>query len=106
MSQIDTGFSLPESQQDRAWRQQVRDFVHQHLPADIARKGELGLKIDKDDYVRWQKILFEHNYFAGAWAKEHGGQGWDLNKQLIFTQEAAVCNAPMIIPYGVNMLGP
>lgn len=106
MSQIETGFTLPESAEERAWRKEVRDFVRDHLPADIARKGELGLKIDKDDYVRWQKILFEHGYFAGAWPKEHGGQGWGLDKQLIFTQESAVNNGPMMIPYGVNMVGP
>ena len=106
MSQIDTGFTLPESDADRTWRKEVRDFVRQHLPADIARKGELGLKIEKNDYVRWQKILYQHGYFAGSWEKEFGGQGWDLNKQLIFTQESAVCNAPMLIPYGVNMVGP
>jgi alkylation response protein AidB-like acyl-CoA dehydrogenase len=88
------------------WRRQVRDFVSTRLPLDLARKVEQGLKLEKDDYVRWQKILHEHGWFAGAWPVEYGGQGWDLGKQLIFAQESALCNAPMIIPYGVNMVGP
>jgi alkylation response protein AidB-like acyl-CoA dehydrogenase len=80
--------------------------VRANLPKDVSRKVELGLKLQKNDYVRWQKILFEHGWFAGAWPAEHGGQGWDLAKQLVFTQESTLCNAPMIIPYGVNMVGP
>lgn len=89
-----------------AWRAEVAAFVDTHLPDDLARKVAVGLKIEKDDYVRWQQILRQHGWFAGAWPVEHGGQGWDLRRQLVFLQEAAVRNAPMIIPYGVNMLGP
>ncbi|MET0985222.1 MAG: acyl-CoA dehydrogenase family protein, partial [Steroidobacteraceae bacterium] len=95
-----------ESEEARQWRTEVRSFVHTHLPPDLARKVELGLKLQKADYVRWQKILYQNGWFAGAWPKQYGGQGWSLMKQLVFTQEAAVCNAPMIMPYGVNMVGP
>jgi alkylation response protein AidB-like acyl-CoA dehydrogenase len=90
----------------RRWRAEVRHFVETHLPADIARKVALGLKLEKSDYVRWQKILYANGWFAGAWPTEHGGQGWTLLKQLIFTQESAIANAPMIMPYGVGMVGP
>ncbi len=98
--------ALQESESTRAWRDEVRAFTRQHLPQAIARKGERGLKIDKEDYVGWQKVLFERGFFACAWPREHGGKDWDLVKQLVFTQEAAVNNAPMISPYGVKMVGP
>jgi alkylation response protein AidB-like acyl-CoA dehydrogenase len=88
------------------WRYQVRQFITEHLSVDLGRKVALGLKLEKSDYVGWQKILFEKGWFAGAWPLEFGGQGWDLVKQLEFIQECALCNAPMIIPYGVNMVGP
>jgi len=52
------------------------------------------------------KILYANGWFAGAWPKEFGGQGWDLRKQLIFSQESALECAPMVIPYGINMVGP
>jgi alkylation response protein AidB-like acyl-CoA dehydrogenase len=98
--------TVSESEEARQWRIEVRNFVRTHLPADLARKVELGLELEKADYVRWQKILYENGWFAGAWPKEYGGQGWSLMKQLVFAQEAAICNAPSIIPYGVNMVGP
>jgi alkylation response protein AidB-like acyl-CoA dehydrogenase len=89
-----------------AWRGEVREFVTTYLPADLARKVDLGLKLAKDDYVRWQRILYQHGWFAGAWPREYGGQSWPFIKQLIFSQESALCNAPMITPYGVSMVGP
>ena len=97
---------VSESEDARHWRAQVRAFVREHLPTELARKVELGLKLEKADYVRWQKILYQHGWFAGAWPKQYGGPGWSLLKQLVFVQESGVCNAPMIMPYGVNMVGP
>lgn len=88
------------------FRAEVRAFVRANLPEDIARKGELGLEINKSDYVRWQKILRDSGWFAAAWPVEHGGAGWSLEQQLVFLQEASLNNAPMLIPYGVNMVGP
>jgi alkylation response protein AidB-like acyl-CoA dehydrogenase len=101
-----SGLPSREVSELAAWREAVRVFVDTHLPADLARKVELGLKIEKADYVRWQKILYEHGWFAGSWPTQYGGQGWDLPRQMVFTQESAICNAPMIIPYGVSMVGP
>jgi alkylation response protein AidB-like acyl-CoA dehydrogenase len=97
---------LSEPEDLGRWRRQVREFVEAHLPPELGRKVALGLKLQKDDYVRWQKILHRHGYFAGFWPVEHGGQGWDLLKQWVFAQECAICNAPLVIPYGVSMLGP
>lgn len=97
---------IETSADTRGWREEVRQFVQRNLPADVARKVELGLKLEKEDHVQWQRILYRHGWFAGAWPKQYGGQGWDLRKQLIFTQESALCNAPLVIPYGVNMVGP
>jgi alkylation response protein AidB-like acyl-CoA dehydrogenase len=89
-----------------AFRAEVRAFVRDHLPADIAAKGRSGLEFCKEDFVRWQKLLRERGWFAAAWPKEHGGAGWNLERQLAFVQEAGRGGAPMIIPYGVNMIGP
>ena len=90
----------------RSWREKVRQFVRTHLPEELGSKVALGLKLEKCDYVRWQKILHQHGWFAGTWPVEHGGRGWSLIEQLIFSQESALCNAPMVVPYGVNMVGP
>lgn len=88
------------------WRGEVRAFVRENLPPTLSRKVEFGLAIEKADYLAWQKILYRRGWFAGSWPTQFGGQGWDPVKQLVFTQECGLCNAPMIIPYGVKMVGP
>jgi alkylation response protein AidB-like acyl-CoA dehydrogenase len=98
--------ALQDTADTREWREFVRNFTRTHLPEPIALKGKLGLKIDKQDYVRWQKVLQKHGLFGCAWPTEYGGADWDLVKQLLFVQESSICNAPMISPYGVNMVGP
>ncbi|MGR3425125.1 MAG: acyl-CoA dehydrogenase family protein [Sagittula sp.] len=89
-----------------AFRAEVRDFVRDRLPPDIAEKVRRGREMEKDDYVRWQKILREKGWFAAGWKKEHGGQGWSQARQLAFLQASGAAGAPMLIPYGVNMVGP
>jgi alkylation response protein AidB-like acyl-CoA dehydrogenase len=90
----------------KSFREDVRNFVRSKLPSDIAAKVRQGLELEKNDYVRWQAILHQHGWFAGAWPREYGGQGWNLHQQLAFLQETALNDAPMIIPYGVSMVGP
>lgn len=89
-----------------AFRVEIRAFIRKALPAVIAMKGRNGLEITKDEYVTWQKILREKGWFAAAWPQEHGGAGWDIHRQLVLLQEAALADAPLIIPYGVSMVGP
>jgi alkylation response protein AidB-like acyl-CoA dehydrogenase len=95
-----------ESPAAAQYREEVREFVQQNLPPELARKVETGLELTKDDYVSWEKILRKKGWFGVAWPEEYGGAGWDLERQLAFVQEAALNKAPMIMPYGVNMVGP
>ncbi|KXU33809.1 acyl-CoA dehydrogenase [Sphingobium sp. 22B] len=89
-----------------AFRKEVRTFVRDALPGDIRHKVAQYKELDKQDYVRWQKILDAKGWLLGHWKKEWGGLGWDAATHLAFLQETALAGAPMIIPYGVNMIGP
>jgi alkylation response protein AidB-like acyl-CoA dehydrogenase len=95
-----------ETEEIAAFRCAVAEFTRSALPVATAAKGALGLKIDKQDYVGWQKALRQKGWFACAWPTEHGGPGWDIERQLVMVQETALNNAPLIIPYGVSMVGP
>jgi alkylation response protein AidB-like acyl-CoA dehydrogenase len=88
------------------FRNEVRDFVQQRLPAEIRAKVALGRELEKTDYVRWQQILQQRGWLTGAWPKAWGGLGWEPPQQLVFLRESGLAGAPMIIPYGVNMVGP
>ena len=45
------------TQEEIAFRQEVRTFIRDHLPADIHAKMKLGHPPGKEDVVRWQRIL-------------------------------------------------
>lgn len=97
---------LEFSAADEAFRQEVRDFVRDRLPADIKRKVELGLRLEHEDYVTWFRILEERGWITPGWPVEHGGPGWNHVQRYIFDEETLLGGAPRIIASGIQMLGP
>jgi pimeloyl-CoA dehydrogenase large subunit len=89
-----------------AFRAEVRAFVRENLPASIREKTIAGRKLSKDDYVRWTRILAAKGWAVPHWPVEWGGTGWSAVKQSIFLDEVQRGNAPEAIAFGVNMVGP
>ncbi|MBM7334776.1 MAG: acyl-CoA dehydrogenase family protein [Alcanivorax sp.] len=92
--------------EERAFRDEVRGFLNDKLPADIARKVKEHKRLGKEDTVRWQKILNEQGWLALHWPKEYGGTGWSPIQKHIFEEECAEAGAPTVLPFGVNMVAP
>ena len=91
---------------DEAFRAQVREFVKHNLSPRLKRKAELGLRIEREDYVEWYTKLYEKGWIAPSWPKEHGGPGWTHLQRYIFDEETLLGGAPRIVASGINMLGP
>ena len=89
-----------------AFRDEVREFIHENLDEATKHKVESGLKLEKHDYVNWQKALNRKGWLAPHWPVAHGGAGWTPVQQWIFEEEAARGCAPPTIAFGVNMVGP
>ena len=89
-----------------AFRNEVRAFVSQALPADVRDKVLRGLRLGKEDFVRWQRILHAKGWGAPNWPQSYGGTGWDAVQQAIFDEECAQAGAPRQLPFGLKMLGP
>ena len=97
---------LQLTEDELAFRAEVRAFVRDNLPASIREKSVAGRHLSKDDYVRWTRILAEKGWAVPHWPKEWGGTGWSPVKQAIFLDETQRGNAPEAIAFGVNMVGP
>jgi len=97
---------LEFSAQDQAFRAQVREFVKNNLSPRIRRKVELGLRIEREDYIEWYTKLYEKGWITPSWPKEHGGPGWTPVQRYIFDEETLLGGAPRIVASGINMLGP
>ncbi len=98
--------NLAFTEEDRAFRRQVRDFLAAALPADLRRKMIERRHLGKDDIVRWQRILNARGWAVPAWPVEWGGQPWSPTRRYIFQEEMALAHAPEGSPFNVNMIGP
>ena len=89
-----------------AFQAEVRAFFRGEMPQDIADKQRLGVPLEREDFIRFQKLLFEKGWAGYNWPVEYGGTGWTPVQKYIFGVEMAEANAPGIIPFGLGMVGP
>src|SRR5512141_2296429 len=91
---------------EQAFREEVRRFLAESLPSDIARRVLNGAHASKDDIVRWQQILHRRGWGAPNWPQQFGGTGWGPVEQYVFEEEGAAAGAPGQLPFGLKMVGP
>ena len=99
---------LTFSEQDRAFQQEVRDWLSQAWPQEMRDKqarSALG-KLSKEDLVGWQKRLAEKGWAGANWPKEHGGAAFTPTRNYIFDLERARVGAPGVVPFGITMVAP
>ena len=94
------------SAEELEFRDHVRETLAKHYPTDIRQKMDNAIELDKDDYVRWQKTLYELGWIAPNYPVEFGGPGWSPVQKYLFEVERARLGAPAVIPFGVSMVGP
>ena len=91
---------------EQAFRADVQRFLAEKLPQHLAAKVRDGKRLAKSDMQAWHAILNAQGWLASHWPVAHGGTGWTPVQKFIFEHECALANAPRIVPFGVNMLGP
>lgn len=89
-----------------AFRDEVRAFFKDALPADLRRAAEQGQRYSAAQLRRWQRILYERGWATPAWSPEWGGTGWSSVKQYIFKEELHMAPAFEPLSFNVNMIGP
>ena len=99
---MDLAFT-PEQQR---FREEIRAWVRENLPADISHKVHNNLHLTKDDMQRWAKILGTKGWHGHAWPKQFGGPGWDAVQRHLFEEECALAGAPRVVPFGPVMVAP
>jgi alkylation response protein AidB-like acyl-CoA dehydrogenase len=98
--------NLDFTDEERAFRDEVRSFLATALPQDLRRKMIERRHLGKDDIVRWQRILNARGWAVPNWPVAHGGQAWTPTQRYIFQEEMALAHAPEGSPFNVNMIGP
>ena len=92
--------------EEEAFRLEVRAWVKDHLPADIAHKVHHSLELSREDMQRWAKILGKKGWLGFGWPQAFGGPGWSAVQKHLFEEECALAGAPRLVPFGPVMVAP
>ena len=97
------------SPEEEHFRQELRTWLHQNLPAGWGTpgykspKGEGRLAFLRD----WQRKMYDGGYVGLSWPKEYGGRGASMIELAIFNEEMAKVEAPgPLNVLGLSMAGP
>lgn len=94
------------TEEELAFRDEVRDFLRNEYPQDILRKIAERRALSKADIARGQQALYRKGWAAVNWPVEHGGTGWTPTQKHIFEEEYARAGCPRFHPFGMKMVGP
>ncbi len=97
---------LSYSQEESAFRDEVRVWLKTNLPQDLRDKVANYDELGREDLLRWHRILAKQGWVAPAWPKEFGGTSWNVVQRYIFEEECGFAGTPPLIPFGLSMCGP
>ncbi len=94
------------TEEELAFRETVRAFFREKFPSELRDKQLSGVPLEKDDFIRYQKLLSAEGWAGVNWPAEYGGTGWSAVQKYLFMTESAEAHAPEIVAFGLNMVGP
>jgi alkylation response protein AidB-like acyl-CoA dehydrogenase len=99
------------SDEDEAFRREVRDWLDEHNTGEFAAldgRGGPGHEHEGFEVRReWERVLGGAGWTCLGWSKEHGGRGATLAQQVIFNEEYVRAKAPVRVGLiGETLLGP
>ncbi len=98
--------NLTFTEQEEAFRREVRAWIQGAMPEEMGRKARGAGGFTPEDSAAWHKILYAKGWVAPHWPKEVGGTGWDATKRFIFNEEMELSGAPQLSVFGLSMVGP
>ena len=100
---------LAFTKEEESFREEVRSWLDENLPAEWRHRGVGGYREDDDEDIqrRWQRTLHEAGWLKLGWPKEAGGRGATPVMHAIYQEEMARAGAPVILGrLGVTLLAP
>ncbi|RXH33361.1 acyl-CoA dehydrogenase [Bradyrhizobium nanningense] len=89
---------------ERAFRDEVRQFLRDNVPPETQRKLVEGRRLSKDEMIAGARVLNKKG--IPYWPKEYGGAGWTPAQQYIFEEEVQAFTAQTMYDFGVSLIGP
>ena len=90
-----------------AFRAEVRAFLRENLPADMAwRRRHMSFYGGHEDIMAWSRILGTRGWAVPHWPVEYGGTGWSPLELHVFHEETKRADAPALPYQGPYLVGP
>jgi alkylation response protein AidB-like acyl-CoA dehydrogenase len=97
---------LALSDEDAAFREDLRRIYTTEIPADIRDRAREGRPNYPDDLVTSQRILNEHGLAVPTWPVEWGGKDWSPLQRQIWLDEMQLAGVPEPLAFNTKMVGP
>ncbi len=97
-----------DTPQESAWRQEVRAFLNEALPAELRSdfEGEASMFGRGMAMRKWRASVAQKGWIAPHWPKKYGGAEMGVKDQFVMNEEFAEAEAPQVGGFGVMMIGP
>jgi alkylation response protein AidB-like acyl-CoA dehydrogenase len=97
-------FTFSTAEQD--FRQEVRRFLRDELPPDVARIQRQGFDVHRADTREWHRRLHSKGWAAHEWPTKYGGTGWNPVQRFLYEDEYAASDAPYLSTAALHLVGP
>ena len=96
------------SPEDMAFRDEVRAFLRDHLPAQVKSGAAASPSVFVEPEVGqpWNAVLHQRGWLGYQWPAAHGGTGWSPVQRYIFEKECALAGAPNLTVLGLKLVAP
>lgn len=92
--------------EERAFRDELREFFHSAIPDRIRRKLREGLHHSKEDQIETQRILNARGIAVPNWPVAWGGQPWSPVQMYMWQDEMQQACVPFPLAFNCSMVGP
>lgn len=92
--------------EENAFRSELRQFFRSEIPESIRRKVSEGRELKKDEYVTSQRILNAKGLAVPHWPTQWGGSNWTPIQRYLFTEELQFSAVPLPLQFNCYMVGP
>lgn len=102
---------LRDGPEDKAFREEVRTWLGEHVVGEFAALGGRGGSGDEtfgfEVRREWEKVLAADGWTCLGWPVEYGGRGASIAHQVIFNEEYVKAKAPgRVNVMGEGLIGP
>ena len=99
-----------DSPEEAAFRDEVRDWLGEHLVGAFVEIGGQGGPADETGWeirLEWERLLGQDRWVGLSWPVEYGGRGASFAQQVVFHDEYAKANAPARVSFfGEGLFAP